>query len=246
MPSFVGRRGGRPAVAHLELDLGRERDVAAGVADQQPLVVEQVRGVDVGRVRVEQVEVLEPAQLALRVAEAVHRDVDGDVDAQLLGELPLVAHDVGLAEVRAARGEGHRDQALVVAQVLAADPARLVAVDPLDAAAVVRPEPPVLDRRVGEAEREDRADAGVLEALDGGVGVVRRVHDVRPVDERRDARVDALERAPLVARRRRRPAGTSARTGRGSRRSRRPACSPARRSGSTSPTCGGGCRRSPG
>ena len=34
--------------------------------------------------------------------------------------------------------------------------------------------------------------------LIAGVGVVGRVHDVRPVDERRDARVDALERAPQV------------------------------------------------
>ena len=34
--------------------------------------------------------------------------------------------------------------------------------------------------------------------INGLVGMGRRVHDVRPVDERRDARVDALERAPLV------------------------------------------------
>ena len=59
MPERRRRRRRRPAVAHLELDLRRERDVAAGVADHLPLVVEQVRGVDVGRVRVEQVQVLE-------------------------------------------------------------------------------------------------------------------------------------------------------------------------------------------
>ena len=33
---------------------------------------------------------------------------------ELLRELPVVADDIRLAEVRAARGEGHRDQALVV------------------------------------------------------------------------------------------------------------------------------------
>ena len=36
---LLGLLGRRPAVAHLELDLRRQRDVAAGVADQQPLLV---------------------------------------------------------------------------------------------------------------------------------------------------------------------------------------------------------------
>ena len=39
---------------------------------------------------------------------------------------------------------------------------------------------------------------GLLEAPDRLVGVIVGVHDVRPVDERRDARVGALERAPQV------------------------------------------------
>ena len=56
------------------------------------------------------------------------------------------------------------------------------------------------ERGVAEAVGEDRPDAGLLKALDRGVGVSRRVHDVRPVDEGRDARVDALEGAPEVGR----------------------------------------------
>jgi hypothetical protein len=142
---------------------------------------------------------VELAELHLRVAEAVHRHVDGDVDAQLLGELPLVADDILLAEVRAAGGEAHGDEPPVVAQVLAADAARLVAVDALDAAGVVGPEPPVLDRCVREAEGEHGAQAGILESLDRGIGMLWRVHDVRPVNEGGDARVDALKRPPQVA-----------------------------------------------
>jgi hypothetical protein len=45
----------------------------------------------------------------------------------------------------------------------------------------------------------DRADACVLQALDRRVGVVGRVVDVRPVEERRHARVQRLERAGVVA-----------------------------------------------
>ena len=101
---------------------GRERHVAAGVADERPLLVGEVRAVDVGRVRVQQVHVAQRGDLHLRVAEAVHRDVDRDVEPELLGELPVVAHDLGLAEVGAAGREAHRDEAVVGGEVLLADP----------------------------------------------------------------------------------------------------------------------------
>ena len=191
--------GGRPAVAHLDLDLRGERDVAAGVAGERPFLVGEVRGVDVGRVRVQQVHVAQRRDLHLRVAEAVHRDVDRDVEPELLGQLPVVADDVGLAEVRTAGGERHRDAAVVGVEVLLPDPPRVRPVRGQDAARVVRAEPPVDERRVPEAVGEDRSDLRLLQAADRLVGVGRRVHDVRPVDERRDARVDALERAPQVA-----------------------------------------------
>jgi hypothetical protein len=104
--------------------------------------------------------------------------VDRDVDPELLGQLPFEADDVLLAEVGATRREGHRDQPLVVAQLVAPDAASVVAVDPLDAAAVVRAEPPGLDRGVREAEGEDRSQPGIAEPLERGVRVLRRVHDV--------------------------------------------------------------------
>ena len=94
----------------------------------------------------------------------------------------------------------HRDELVVGAEVLLPQPAGVGAVRGQDAARVVRPEPPVRERRVAEAVGEHRPDAGVLQPLDRRVRVVRRVHDVRPVHERRDARVDALERAPAVRR----------------------------------------------
>src|SRR5207344_3179479 len=104
-----GGHGGRPAVTHLDLDLRGEGDVAAGITGERPFLVGEVRGVDVGRVRVQQVHVTQTGDLHLGVAEAVHRDVDRDVEPELLGELPVVANDVGLAEVRATGRERHRD-----------------------------------------------------------------------------------------------------------------------------------------
>ena len=193
-----GGHGRRPAVTHLDLDLRRERDVAARVAGERPLLRREVRGVDVGRVRVQQVHVPQARDLHLRVAESVHRDVDRDVDVELLGQLPVVADDLGLAEVGAAGRERHRDPPVVRVEVLAAEASRIGAVGGQHAAGVVRPEPPVDERGVREAVGEDGPDPRLLQPADGLVGVVRRVHDVRPVDERRDARVDALERAPQV------------------------------------------------
>ena len=141
---------------------------------------------------------LSAAQLALGVAEAVHRDVDGDVDPELLRQLPLVAHDVGLAEVGAARGQGHRDQALVVAQVLlrtrrARSPSIRSTLPPQSS-----PNHQAWIEVFGKPNAKTERMPVSWRPFDRRVGVVRRVHDVRPVDERRDARVDALERAPLV------------------------------------------------
>ena len=74
-----------------------------------------------------------------------------------------------------------------------------IAVDPQDAAGIVRTEPPVLEGRIPEAEGEDRPDARLLKPADRCVRMVRRVHDVGPIDERGDARVRAFERTPQVA-----------------------------------------------
>ena len=67
-------------------------------------------------------------------------------------------HDVGLAEVGAARREGHRDQAVVGAEVLLPEPPRVGTVRGQDAARVVGPEPPVHERRVAEPVGEHRPD----------------------------------------------------------------------------------------
>ena len=49
-----------------------------------------------------------------------------------------------------------------------------------------------------DAVRVDGADAGFGQAADRRVGVLRRVVDVRPVEQRRDAGVERLERADQV------------------------------------------------
>ena len=49
-----------------------------------------------------------------------------------------------------------------------------------------------------DAVRVDRADAGILQPLDRGVGVIRRVVDVRPVEQRRHAAVQRFQRSGVV------------------------------------------------
>ena len=198
MPSRLGLLGGRPAVAHLELDLGRQGHVAAGVADQQPLLVGEVRGVDVGRVRVEQVEVAQRGQLALGVAEPVHRHVDRDVDAQLLGQLPLIADDVGLAEVRAARGQAPWSPARCRRSGYPRGASGRGRRRCARRCPCSRGRTTTCRATCWGTRTRTRSGCPCPGALDGGIGVVGRVHDVRPVDERRDARVDALQGAPAV------------------------------------------------
>ena len=76
--------------------------------------------------------------------------------------------------------------------------------------------------------------------------MVGRVVDVRPVDERRDAGVDALERPGQVARVDVLRAGRAARSCRAPPRSSRRASRSGRSCGSPSPTCADACRRSRG
>ena len=83
------------------------------------------------------------------------------------------------------------------AEVLGPEAPCLVAIRGQDAAGVVGAEPPVHERGIGEAEGEHRPDARLLERRHRGVGMLGRVHDVGPVDERRDAGVDAFECTPL-------------------------------------------------
>src|SRR4029450_11044329 len=93
-----------------------------------------------------------------------------------------------------AGGQGQGQQAVAGGEVGVADPAHVVGRDG-DPAVV----PVVVERGVGAAVGVLGADAGLLEALDAGVGVLGGVVDVRPVDQGRDAGVDALQGPGQVA-----------------------------------------------
>ena len=93
----------RPAVAHLQLYLRRDRDRAAGVLDQLPFLVAEVAAVDVGRVGPEQPVVVQLLDHGEPAGEPAHRDVHRDRDAQLPGEFPLRLNDLVHAEA-ACRG----------------------------------------------------------------------------------------------------------------------------------------------
>ena len=101
--------------------------------------------------------------------------------------------------------------------------------------------PPLAARR--HAVRVDRADAGVLEALDRRVRVIGRVVDVRPVEQRRHAAVERLERARRSCRCGRPRGGSGRRRCRASPRSSGRACNTAARPGRASARCAGACRR---
>ena len=98
----------------------------------------------------------------------------------------------GLQKPGPARSHRERHQPVVAREVAVAD-----AADVLGRVQLAL-EPPRVERRVRVAVAVDGAEARVAEAADRLVGVLRRVVDVRPVEERRDAGVDRLERAEVV------------------------------------------------
>ena len=109
---------------------------------------------------------------------------------EIAGELPVVLRDVRRRVAGRARGHRERQQLIVRLKVLFADAPDVFGMF----ARAVRP-PLAADR---DAVRVDGADAGVGEPGDRGVGVLRRVVDVRPVEQRGDAGVERLERAHQV------------------------------------------------
>src|SRR5215216_2619508 len=183
------------AVVTTSMDrLGRSPySIDLSTGDQPPLVGGQVAAVDVGGVRPQQAQVAELPDHA-EAAGRVHGHVDGDGDAELAGQGPLGPHDLVAAVGRAAGGQGQGEQAVAGGEVGVADPAHVVGRDG-DLAVV----PVVVQGGVGAAVGVLGADPGVPEALDAGVGVVGGVVDVRPVDQGRDAGVDALQRPGQVA-----------------------------------------------
>ena len=106
-------------------------------------------------------------------------------------ERPVAFRDLEVRVAGLARSHCERDQAIVGREVRVADAA--------DVGRMVElaERPPLAARR--HAVRVDGADAGVLQPLDPGVGVVGRVVDVRPVQQGRHAAVERLERPGVVA-----------------------------------------------
>ena len=182
-------------MAHLHLDLRRDRDLASAVLDELPFLVAEVAAVDVRRVGTEQPVVVERLDHREPSGEPAHRDVHGDRDAQLARELPLRSNNLLQAEAGAASGQAHGEQTVVGAEVGVADASYVVAGN-RDLAV----EPVVGQREVGAAVGVLRPDAGLLQRGDSRIRVIGGVVDVRPVDQRGDPGIEALQRPGDVAR----------------------------------------------
>ena len=219
--------------------IGEASDTVPPVsANHLEFVVAERAAVDVGGVGAEQTglaHLAEPAVLA-RFADA---DVHADPAADLARQIPVVLRDFGRRELGAARRERQRDEPVARREVLLRDAADVVRV--LQAAVV----PPRAEVEVRRAVGEHGAEAPLLQRRDRRVGVLRRVLDVRPVEQRRDAGVDRAVARSRGCRRRRPAAGRPARARRGCRGSNRRAARPGRCCAGCLPRCAGGCRRSP-
>ena len=118
-------------------------------------------------------------------------DVDRDPRADLLGQRVVGERRLLGRELRPAQRHRQRHQLVLAGEVLVAQALDVVGMR--DRARQVRP------LLVARAVGEDGARAGVLEALDRGVGVGRRGEVVGPVEQRRDPRVERLGGAQEVA-----------------------------------------------
>ena len=148
---------------------------------------------DVGDVRAEQTEIIELLDHPEASGHVAHPDVHADGHANVPGKLPVVPDDLGHAEpgTAGAHGEGHEP---VVGGEIPVPHAADVLGSLKDAV-----EPPVGERGVRVAVAVHGPRAELREGPDRLVGVVGRVVDVRPVEERRHAGVYRLERAEKVA-----------------------------------------------
>ena len=165
LEQLTGRR--RP-VAHQHLDVRRDRSGAAGRGDQVELLVGRVRAVDVGRVRAHETEVVHVLDVVHVNPGEPHADVDGDPNPELACELPVVRRRLEVRVARRPRRKGECDEAVVRRERRLADPADVLWMLEL------AERPPFSPSR-RDAVRVDRPDARVLQALDGGIRVLRRV-----------------------------------------------------------------------
>ncbi len=164
-------------------------------------------------------------------------DVHADADPEVARELPVVLRDL---EVRVARRPGRereRQQLVVGGEVRLPDAPDVLRVVQL------AERPPLAARR--HAVRVDRPDAGVLQPLDRRIGVIGRVVDVRPVEERRHAAVERLQRTRVVADVDILGAVVAADAAEHHLEVRDRACSTGGHRGPASARCAGACRRNP-
>src|SRR5918996_5088300 len=108
-PEFASPEARGGPVSHLKLDLGCDRDLAAGVGDELPLLLAQIAGVDVGRVRPQQIHLVELAHHVEPACHTTHADVNRDWKVELASKVPIVFHDLWLAESGASCCERHRN-----------------------------------------------------------------------------------------------------------------------------------------
>ena len=174
---------------HQRLDIAGDRDRAAGVLDQLPLGVVERAAVDVGRIRLQRLRGMELFEQRI-AAELADADVDGDGRADVARRLELREQRLG----RTAGRQEQRRQLIVAGEILLAQPRDIARIfgrrDLPDPAGFVLP----------GAVGEDRPDARIHQPLDAGVGVLRRILDVRPVEHAGHAGVDGAERAEQVRR----------------------------------------------
>ena len=178
----------RIAVAHQLLDIARHRNRAAGILDQLPFGVVERAGMHIGRVRLQRLDGVDLLQ-ERALAEFADADMDGDARADVARRLPDL-HDVLGAPPGDARHSVMSWSSLLKYCL------RSRAMSPgyfCFGASFQLP-----DGGLRIAVGEHRAHPGLLQALDAGIGVLGRILDVRPIQHRGDASVDAAQRAEQV------------------------------------------------
>ncbi len=148
---------------------------------------------NVGGVGTEQPGAAHLAQFAV-LAGRTAADVNADANAQFASEGPIVFGHFERGELRAAGSQGQCEELVIAGKILLGDALDVVRM--LEAAVV----PPRLHVEVGIAVGENAAHARLVQRRNGRVGMLRRVLDVRPVEQRGDARVDRAQRADQVSR----------------------------------------------
>ena len=189
-PDAVGQQspGGHVAVAHVHLQLGRDGRGAAGIGHEPEVVLVQRVAVDVGGVGAQQTARVELDEGLVQAPQPITH-VDRDAGTHLARQLPVVLRDVERGELGAARRHGEGDpaiQAVGRVEVLRPEP------DHVPGLRDVAHRQPL---RVAVAIGKHHPRAGLAMRLDHRVGVLRRVHVVGPVEQRRDAAVERLEDA---------------------------------------------------